>query len=96
MINYQLLEFARQLGMQYDARVTSWGRDVEGNKQVGGHPKSWHLWNRGPNAIDLTPSETDPKKRKQRLKWIADGAKGAGYQVVVNYEKNYVHIEVPW
>ena len=96
MVNYELLEFAEWAGKKYEARVTSWGRDEDGNKQVGGHPNSWHLWKRGANAIDLVPSATDPKKFKQRLEWIADSAKGLGYQAIINYEKGYVHIEVPW
>ena len=96
MINYELLEFAMQLGMRYEARVTDWGRDEESNKQLGGHPKSWHLWKRGPNALHIVPSETNPKKRKQRMEWIAEDARHAGYKAIINWEKGHVHIEIAW
>ena len=95
-MNLELLQFAMYLGLLYDARVSSWGRDEESNKQLGGHPKSWHLWTRGANAIDLIPSASSSKSFNRRLKLMANEAREKGYQAVPNYKRGYVHIEVPW
>ena len=93
-MNTELLALGEMLGKRYEGRISSWGRDEQGNKQVGGHPRSWHLWSRGANAIDIAPSETEPNLLKQRLEWIADEARNAGYETVVY--KNHVHVEVKW
>jgi len=87
-MNTELLQFAEMLGQDYNARVTSWGRDEEGNKQVGGVKNSWHLWSRGANAIDLKPA--DPGD----LVHMAELARIEGYQVKVY--RYSIHIEVPW
>ena len=87
-MNVELLQFAAMLGESYEARVTSWGRDEKGNKEVGGVKNSWHLWSRGANAVDLKPH--DPAN----LEVMADLARAEGYQVRVY--KYSIHIEVPW
>jgi len=100
-LNAELLLLAARLGQIFSARVTSWGRDKEGNEQVGGHSKSWHLWNRGANAVDMTTSELDPKSKpdkpipdKRILELMANEARDCGFQAIVY--KSHVHIEVPW
>lgn len=94
-MNIELLSLGEQLGEKFGARVSSWGRDDDGNKAVGGHPQSWHLWRRGANAMDLKPTvDGDERKLKRRLEMIADEARSRGYQAVVY--THHVHIEVPW
>lgn len=95
-MNIELLGLGEYLGTRFGARVSSWGRDEEGNKAVGGHPQSWHLWRRGANAIDVAPTvdDNDAQKLKRRLEMIADEAKSKGYQAVIY--PAHVHIEVPW
>ena len=87
-MNTELLQFAELLGQAYDARVTSWGRDEQGNREVGGVRNSWHLWSRGANAIDLKPADLG------NLQAMADMARAEGYQVRL-YPAS-IHIEVPW
>jgi len=95
-MNLELLSLAEYLGRRYDARVTSWGRDEDGNKSIGGHPESWHLWSRGANAVDLAPSVENPKNAKRRLDMMADEARSRGFRAIANHAKGYVHIEVSW
>lgn len=93
-MNLELLAFAEFLGKRYDAHVILWGCDEEGINQTD-CKKQWHLWSRGANAIDLAPS-TVPQYMKRRLDMMASEARDRGYQAIVNYEKGFVHIEVPW
>lgn len=88
-INVPLMQFAMYLGLKYNARVISWGRDLQGNRDAGStDDNSWHRWMRGANAIDLKPQ--DPKD----LALMADEAKAYGYQRKVY--RTSIHIEVPW
>ena len=94
-VNIRLLEFAAYLGNKYGARVTSWGRDSRGNREVGGSERSWHLWERGANAIDLAPH--CPKDYlKARLGSMAKEAREAGFQAIVYADRGFMHIEEPW
>jgi hypothetical protein len=97
-LNIDLLSLAYHLGVMFGARVTNWGRDREGNKQVGGVSDSWHLWERGANAIDMTTSTLDEegKPKLRILELMANEARDKGYQAIVYKEKRYIHIEVPW
>ena len=97
-LNIDLLNFAMRVGEEFGARVTSWGRDTEGNEQVGGHPMSWHLWKRGANAIDMTVSSLDDegKPKLRMLELLANEARDNGFQAIVYKKKRFVHIEVPW
>ena len=88
-INIELLKFAAYLGMKYQARVISWGRDLHGNRDAGSKlDDSWHRWIRGSNAIDLKP------QNPRSLALMADEAKKNGYQTQIN--RTSVHIEVSW
>ena len=50
---HRFCELVFELGADYEASVSSWGRTLRHNAAVGGHPKSWHLWERGALAADL-------------------------------------------
>jgi len=95
-LNTELLLLAMRFGNIFSSRVTSWGRDDDGNRLVGGHPKSWHLWKRGANAIDMTTSDLDDMGNpdEQILELMAREARDCGYEAVVY--PTHVHIEVPW
>ena len=101
-MNLDLLALGERLGKKYEARISSWGRDDEGNRKVGGHPNSWHRWDRGANAIDLAVSAVN-EQGKKRAEWIAEEARNEGYETIVYERKGddgnlyyQVHIEVRW
>lgn len=87
-INVPFLQFIAYLGLKYDAREVSGGRDEKGNKLVGGHKRSWHLWIRGANARDLKPMDLAD------LPLMAKEAEEYGYQFKLY--RYSIHIEVPW
>lgn len=88
-INVPLMQFAMYIGIKYNARVISWGRDLYGNKAAGSRiTTSWHRWNRGANALDFKPQQSADLPR------MAEEARKYGYQVVVH--RTTIHIEVGW
>jgi hypothetical protein len=87
-INERLLKFAAYLGLKYEARVISWGRDALGNIAVGGSANSWHQWHRGANAIDLKPHDAKDLPSME--------AEAREYDFHVKVYKTSIHIEEPW
>ena len=51
------------LCIRHHGRVISWGRDAEGNAQVGGKPTSLHLWGNGALAVDVTFQQLEDKRQ---------------------------------
>lgn len=73
---------AIELGDLSDLRATSWWRDAETNRRVGGHPESQHLLGL---ALDVTGPTLD-------LGILAARARGVGLTAVL--ESNHLHVQM--
>lgn len=72
---------------EFAGSVTGGGRTHERNSAVGGHPNSWHLWDRGALAVDLAfDNDWERDLAHDRLVEL-------GYQVIGPYPSDHLHVE---
>jgi hypothetical protein len=87
-VNVHLHTFAAYLGIKYDGRVISGGRDDIGNRDVGGSRNSWHRWLRGANAFDME------LHNQAAVHEATHEARQNGFHVAPH--SLTIHVEVPW
>jgi len=93
----ELMEFWRfiliDLSLQLNGSLTSGPRTRERNKQVGGHPRSRHLWDYGRGcAADLVFLDNETRKLAQ------DRVTNQGYHWFVgpDYVVGQLHVQAEW
>ena len=72
---------------RHGGSVTGGPRTHKRNYQVGGHPASWHLWDRYGLGVDLvfdTPEGRDA---------ATAGFQAVGYEVIGPYDDGHIHVE---
>lgn len=78
----QRMQWIRQFLGNRSITVTSWWRDVESNKKVGGKPKSRHLLG---DAVDFVVSGLTPQEVQKILDPTWNGGLG--------YGKTFTHVD---
>lgn len=79
-----IVEFVRRVNScvpWQSVRATSWWRDPQHNADVGGHPRSQHLWGL---AVDLTGDAF-------ALEWLVWRAQSCGLVAIL--EPSHVHVQ---